>query len=156
MSKALRFRGSHLIFGRASCVLTRNNPLTPNFSFIAFSPTSWRCSGSITSRSQLRNTVQVAPIPVVLEGTPQSTDVHTKIPAVYGTRLSTVLLIKRNGDVYFVERDIWARSADGTGSVVSVDPPTQREYRFTLDLEAIRQSEGSSTSPVGSTSPQEA
>ncbi|KAJ3547054.1 hypothetical protein NMY22_g1813 [Coprinellus aureogranulatus] len=116
-----------------------------------FKVLSWRCSGSITARSELRNTVQVAPIPIVLEGQPGTTSAHTKIATVYGTRLSTVLLIKRNGDVYFVERDIFAR--DDEGNVVHVDPPTQREFRFKLDLDAIRKSENA---PDTSTLPQEA
>jgi len=46
-------------------------------------------------------------------------------------------LIRRNGEVYFVERDIWSRGSDGR-SVVNVDPPTQREFRFSLDMDAIR------------------
>lgn len=115
-----------------------------------FQVLSWRCSGSITSRSQLQNTVQVAPIPIVLEGKSKDSNSHTKIPAVYATRLSTVLLIKRNGDVYFVERDIWTRGADG--DVIKSEPPTQREFRFTLDLDAIRKSESTAQS---STLPQE-
>ncbi|TEB40081.1 hypothetical protein FA13DRAFT_1751192 [Coprinellus micaceus] len=80
----------------------------------------------------LRNTVQVAPIPIVLEAQLGTASAHTKIPTVYGTRLSTVLLIKRTGEIYFVERDIW---------VVHPEPPTQREFRFKLDLDAIRKSE---------------
>ncbi|KAF6747865.1 NRDE protein-domain-containing protein [Ephemerocybe angulata] len=98
-----------------------------------FQVLSWRCSGSISSRSELRNTVQVAPIP------PGVSKTHTTESKVYGTRTTTVLLIKRNGDVYFVERDIWKRGADG--SVVHVDPPTQREFRFKLDIDAIRKPE---------------
>jgi len=31
----------------------------------------------------------------------------------YGTRLSTVLLIRRDGSVVFIERDVWRLGADG-------------------------------------------
>jgi hypothetical protein len=71
----------------------------------------------------------VEPIPILLEGS------KALVPAVYGTRLSTVLLIRRNGEAHFIERDVWKR--DNDGRVVKTDPPTQREFQFTLDLEAI-------------------
>jgi len=96
----------------------------------------------ITSRSELRNTVQVTPIPVVLEAkAPTENGSHTQAPAAYGTRLSTVLLVKRTGEVYFVERDIWSRGPDGT-SIIQLNPSRQREFRFNLDVDALRKNSG--------------
>lgn len=101
-----------------------------------FNVLAWRCDEPITSREHLRNTVQVDPIPIVLEGFQMS------VPATaYGTRLTSVLLIRRNGDAHFIERDIWKR--DNDGSIVKADPPTQREFSFKLDLEAIRRAQES-------------
>ena len=53
----------------------------------------------------------------------------------YGTRLSTVILVRRNGSVLFIERDIWVRDADG--SAVRGDPKRARVYRFRLDTEDL-------------------
>ncbi|KAG2009605.1 hypothetical protein CC2G_012517 [Coprinopsis cinerea AmutBmut pab1-1] len=101
-----------------------------------FNVLAWRCSEPITLRTGLRNTVQVEPIPIVLEGS------QSAVPTAYGTRLSTVLLIRRNGDAHFIERDIWKR--DNDGNIARTDPPTQREFKFKLDLEAIRRAQSSS------------
>jgi uncharacterized protein with NRDE domain len=79
-------------------------------------------------RSDLKNTVQVIPVPIVVEGSPNVT------PTYYGTRLSTVLLVRKNGDVLFIERDIWELAADGTP--VKADPPTERVFRFKLDIKS--------------------
>lgn len=49
----------------------------------------------------------------------------------YGTRLSTVILVRRNGSVLFIERDIWLRDTDG--SVVRGDPHLERSFRFRID-----------------------
>ena len=100
-------------------------------------PTSWRCAEAITARSGLRNTVQVEPIPIVLEGEVGS---NTVVPTAYGTRLSSVLLVRRNGQAHFIERDIWKR--DNDGNIVNLtDPPTQREFAFELDLDSIRRAQ---------------
>jgi len=48
----------------------------------------------------------------------------------YGTRLSTVLLIRRNGDVMFVERDIWKME---NSEVVKMNKDSERVFRFMLD-----------------------
>jgi len=65
------------------------------------------------------------------------------VPTAYGTRLSTVLLIRRNGEVHFIERDVWKR--DNDGQVAKTDLPTQREFHFALDLEAIGRTEATRT-----------
>ncbi|KAF8624405.1 hypothetical protein AX15_005886 [Amanita polypyramis BW_CC] len=82
---------------------------------------AWRCSEPITERSHLRNTIHVPPYPVKIS------DTHT---AFYGTRVSTVILIKRNGEVHYVERDIW-QIADGK-PVLSL-PSSARVFHFKLD-----------------------
>lgn len=50
-------------------------------------------------RADLRNTIQIEPLQVKVA---QSDD-----GPLYGTRLSTVILVRRDGKVLFVERDIW-------------------------------------------------
>ena len=50
---------------------------------------------------------------------------------MYGTRLSTVLLVRRDGHVLFIERDIWR--LDNEGNVVRGDPRESRVFRFWLD-----------------------
>ena len=52
--------------------------------------------------------------------------------APYGTRLSTVLLVRNNGQVLFIERDIWKLGDEGVP--VKSDPPTERKYIFNLDI----------------------
>ncbi|KAF8074026.1 NRDE protein-domain-containing protein [Lyophyllum atratum] len=86
-----------------------------------FEVLAWRSPEPVTERSQLRNTVHVSPFPITLEGVP-TLDCNT-----YGTRLSTVLLIKKNGDAVFIERDIW-QLVDG--KALRADPESQRIFRF--------------------------
>ena len=52
--------------------------------------------------------------------------------APYGTRLSTVLLVRNNGQVLFIERDIWKLGDEGVP--VKSDPPTERKFIFNLDI----------------------
>jgi len=62
---------------------------------------------------------------------------HDNLPSVapyYGTRLSTVLLVRNNGQVLFIERDIWKLGEKGVP--VKSDPPTERKYIFNLDIES--------------------
>ena len=93
-----------------------------HLTYVEISPNSWRSPQPITSRAELRNTVHVAPLPIT----------HDALPAIpganwYGTRLSTVLLVKKNGEALFIERDIW-QLVDG--KPVKAEPRTQREFRF--------------------------
>ncbi|KNZ72029.1 Ser/Thr-rich protein T10 in DGCR region [Termitomyces sp. J132] len=85
-----------------------------------FNILNWHPPEHITDRSQLRNTVHVLPFPITVEGAPQGDN-------RYGTRLSTILLIKKTGDALFIERDIWTLA---DGEVIRVDPRTQRVFRF--------------------------
>ena len=38
----------------------------------------------------------------------------------YGTRLATILLVRRNGDVLFLERDVYVAGADEAAAPVNV------------------------------------
>jgi uncharacterized protein with NRDE domain len=53
-------------------------------------------------------------------------------PTFYGTRLSTVLLVRRDGTVLFIERDIW-KLVDG--KAVKPEPPTERRFRFNINVQ---------------------
>ncbi|KAF5377933.1 hypothetical protein D9615_006716 [Tricholomella constricta] len=86
-----------------------------------FDVLAWRSPEPVTQRSQLRNTVQVAPVPITLEGVP---NVGSNS---YGTRLSTILFIKKSGHAVFIERDIW-KLVDG--QAVRADPGSQRIFHF--------------------------
>ncbi|KAF9481126.1 hypothetical protein BDN70DRAFT_803997, partial [Pholiota conissans] len=88
---------------------------------------SWHPPTPITARTELKTTIHVPPVPIVLEvkGSPSTT------PAYYGTRLSTVLLISKTGDVTFIERDIW-QLVDGAPKRAGKD--SERVFKFKLDL----------------------
>lgn len=60
-----------------------------------------------------------------------SPDAPADGPDYYGTRLSTILLVKRDGSVLFVERDIW--KLDKSGSAVRGDPRDDRVFKFELN-----------------------
>ncbi|TFK52384.1 DUF833-domain-containing protein [Heliocybe sulcata] len=93
---------------------------------------SWRSENPPKARAELRNTIQIEPLPVPAMGSTGST-----APEFYGTRLSTVILIRKNGDVLFIERDIWRIGADGTPW--KADPSTQRVFRFTIAPDVVVQ-----------------
>ena len=71
-------------------------------------------------RTQLKNTIHVDPVYI---GDP---------PSLYGTRLSTVILIKRTGQTLFMERDMW--QVDGDDQLTKTDPPSERVHRFQLPI----------------------
>ncbi len=85
--------------------------------------TSEHCPEPVTQRADLRRTIQVLPF-LIPSSLPEA-------DRVYGTRLSTVILVKRDGSVLFIERDVW-KLVDG--QVTKMDPPSERIYRFQLDL----------------------
>lgn len=78
---------------------------------------SWKSPQTPRARSELRNTIQVEPFS--MQGSQD----------FYGTRLSTVILVKHNGEVLFIERDIW-KLVDG--EPVLSDSSSQREFHFML------------------------
>ncbi|PBK75243.1 DUF833-domain-containing protein [Armillaria solidipes] len=71
----------------------------------------------VVHRSELKKAIHV--VPLSIEG------------KMYGTRLSTVLLVRRDGEVLFIERDIWKLDHDST--VTRAPPESQRLYRFQLE-----------------------
>ncbi|KAG1901090.1 NRDE protein-domain-containing protein [Suillus fuscotomentosus] len=79
---------------------------------------TWKPSQLPSARSELRNTVQVEPF--IMQGSQE----------FYGTRLSTVILVKRTGEVLFIERDRW-KVVDA--KPVLSDHSSQREFRFVLE-----------------------
>ncbi|KIJ64585.1 hypothetical protein HYDPIDRAFT_111952 [Hydnomerulius pinastri MD-312] len=78
---------------------------------------TWKSPQLPRDRSELRNTVQVEPITI------------TATNDIYATRLSTIVIVKRDGVVLFVERDRWKLTE---GRPVLADPSSQREFRFKL------------------------
>jgi uncharacterized protein with NRDE domain len=82
---------------------------------------------------ELRNTIQVVPLPFSSQdtGSPDSAHQTSRSLRAYGTMLSTVILVKRDGEVLFVERDIWGHGPDDT-PVRSTDRSTDRVFRFKL------------------------
>ncbi|KAF8443171.1 NRDE protein-domain-containing protein [Boletus edulis BED1] len=77
---------------------------------------TWRSSQPPRHRSELKNTIQAEPIVI---------DDH-----LYGTRLSTVVLVKRSGEVVFTERDRWITEQ---GRSIMADPSSQRVFRFQME-----------------------
>lgn len=75
----------------------------------------------------LRNAIQITPLRVSATLAPDSSSSE---PIYYGTRLSTVVLVRRDGSVLFVERDIW--KLDDRGSLVRGRPKDDRSFRFDL------------------------
>lgn len=55
---------------------------------------------------------------------------------MYGTRLSTVILVRRDGSALFVERDIWTLNEEG--HAVKADRTSQRTFRFRLGIPPAR------------------
>jgi len=102
------------------------------FKLLAWQPQDG--STTISNRSEeIRKTIQVSPMP---SSSTASGSNNNNLPSVapYGTRLSTVLLVRNNGQVLFIERDIW--KLGDAGVPVKSDPPTERKYNFKLDIES--------------------
>jgi hypothetical protein len=58
-------------------------------------------------------------------------------PDLYGTRLAQVLLVRRDGRVTYIERDIWA--LDGTGAAaVRASPENMRSFIFRLGVWLVK------------------
>jgi len=51
-------------------------------------------------------------------------------PAVYATRLAQVILVRRDGRVTYVERDVW--TLDGAGTAVRASAADMRSFIFRL------------------------
>ncbi|KAL7279819.1 hypothetical protein ACG7TL_006226 [Trametes sanguinea] len=93
-------------------------------------PVSWKSEHAPIDRSELRNTILVDPL---LVQTKESSD--EPCPNYYGTRLSTVILIRRDGTALFIERDVW--TLDDKGCVARGDPGRDRIFRFQIEPDRI-------------------
>ncbi|QRV92791.1 Ser/Thr-rich protein T10 in DGCR region [Ceratobasidium sp. AG-Ba] len=95
-----------------------------------------------TSRYSLRTTITVPPIPVepktwsssiTPDSVPASNDAAPALQSqqtdFYCTRLTTVVLVKRDGSVTFVERDIW-QMIEGKSEPAKADKTSQRKFCF--------------------------
>lgn len=95
---------------------------------------SWKSEHAPVDRAELRNTIQVEPIPIPLSSfSPVTEQATPSSKCYYGTRLSTVLLIRRDGSVTFIERDIW--TLDESGAVVKRDSGHDRVFQFQIEPE---------------------
>jgi uncharacterized protein with NRDE domain len=101
-------------------IMNAVSPTTPEKELAdnLFELLTWKCSQPPSARSELRNTIQVEPF--IIQGSRE----------FYGTRLSTVILVKRTGEVLFIERDRW-KLVDA--KPVLSDYSSQREFRFGLE-----------------------
>ncbi|KAF7985959.1 hypothetical protein HWV62_43912 [Athelia sp. TMB] len=84
---------------------------------------TWKSAEPLRERSDLRKTIHIEPLHVPL---------GNGAPDFYATRLSTVILIRRDGQVVFIERDIWGLDEDG--KAVKRAPTSERVHRFQLQL----------------------
>ncbi|KAJ7704208.1 NRDE protein-domain-containing protein [Mycena metata] len=66
------------------------------------------------AREELRQTICVEPIEIP---TTANGDGRVLTPKYYATRTATVLLVRRTGEAFFVERDVWRLKADTPGGV---------------------------------------
>ncbi|KAG8700146.1 hypothetical protein FRC09_006146 [Ceratobasidium sp. 395] len=97
-----------------------------------------------TSRYALRTTISVPPIAVEPNAwsksiTPDTVPASTNAaPALiaqqtdyYCTRLTTVILVRKDGQVEFVERDIWSQ-IEGKSDPVKAEKTSQRRFSFQI------------------------
>ncbi|KIM81059.1 hypothetical protein PILCRDRAFT_821898 [Piloderma croceum F 1598] len=85
---------------------------------------TWRSPDPIRQRSEFKETILIDPVSIAPNGGPSQ---------AYGTRLSTVILIKRDGQALFIERDILQTNEDG--KLARTDTPSERVYRFQLSVD---------------------
>jgi uncharacterized protein with NRDE domain len=86
---------------------------------------SWRSAQPPEDRSQLRNTILIDPIPI----SPKTSGGQSEY---YGTRLATVILVKRDGSVTFVERDVW-KLGHNHDPIKGISDE-QRTFQFTVTM----------------------
>jgi len=86
---------------------------------------TWKSDRAPPDRAELRNTIQVEPLLL-----PAGESADTPSRQYYGTRLSTVMLVRRDGAVLFIERDIW--TLDSEGQLTKGDVNGQRVFRFRI------------------------
>jgi uncharacterized protein with NRDE domain len=94
----------------------------------------------VTERAHLRETVHVTPLPVSLADTGVSNASNTESNVAsgkwYGTRLATVILVRRDTrEAVFIERDVWQLSGGQSPPVrrsKEEERQGQRLFRFQL------------------------
>jgi len=84
---------------------------------------TWKSEEALRERSDLRKTILIEPLAVPL---------GSGAADFYATRLSTVILIRRDGQVVFIERDVWGLDKDGKATRRA--PTSERVHRFQLQL----------------------
>lgn len=89
---------------------------------------SWRSEQPPRVRGELRNTIQIAPLQIPFAGSADD--------PLYGTRLSSVILVHRDGSALVIERDIWTLNAEGRAE--KADPTSERTFRFKLETPPAR------------------
>ncbi|KAI0632287.1 NRDE protein-domain-containing protein [Trametes polyzona] len=96
-----------------------------------FALLTWKSEHAPLDRSELRNTILVDPLPIGARESPDG----GAAPNYYGTRSSTVILIRRDGAALFIERDIW--TLDDDGRVQRGDPGRDRVFRFQIEPDGL-------------------
>ncbi|OBZ68641.1 Transport and Golgi organization 2 [Grifola frondosa] len=91
-----------------------------------FTLLTWKSDSAPLGRAELRNTIQVEPMLIPMIESPDAAS-----STYYGTRLSTVILIRKNGNVLYIERDIWM--LDSTGRVTKGDTNHDRVFHFQIE-----------------------
>lgn len=95
---------------------------------------SWTSEHAPADRAELRNTIHVAPLRVPLHEGAGGAAGTSPSHMYYGTRLSTVILIRRDGHVTFIERGVWALEGTegGGGAAPKRDSGGDRVCRFQI------------------------
>ncbi|KAG8725407.1 hypothetical protein FRC11_001832 [Ceratobasidium sp. 423] len=101
-----------------------------------------------TTRYDLRTTISVPPIPVEPGKWSKTVNPPNEVPAsvnaapalgsedrmdYYGTRLTSVLIVRRDGQVIFVERDVWVQKKEAGEPEKSLDTGSRRRFEFQLE-----------------------
>ena len=80
----------------------------------------------LRERAEFRNAIFIPPYVDV-----SSSGSSPGAPSAYfGTRLAQVILIRRDGHVTYIERDVW--TLDGAGMPVRASAADMRSFRFRL------------------------
>src|SRR5882757_3159641 len=84
------------------------------------------------TRAELRTTIAVDPMRISTQsGSGSGSGPGPDDAQLYATRLATVVLVRRDGSVLFVERDVWQLDARGDGAS-RADAQSARVFRFDL------------------------
>lgn len=113
----------------------QNTDVSPHFSFGFLTAmdannyiclTRWRSDEPPKEHADLRSTIHVEPL-LVSPG-------DGKPAEKYATRLSTVILIRRDGSALFIERDIWKLDEAGELTTADFDDPSERAFRLQVPI----------------------